>query len=126
MGSEMCIRDRHGRGKDIGSDPRLSELIRNFERSRPAMRTAVPRWNLSCVLWSLTKAPYEPLASASLLLTSVKTAFLLALASAKRRSKLHALSIEEGCISFTRNSVVLKLEPGFLPKTQVPSVLPIL
>ena len=111
----------HGRGKDIGSDPRLSELIRNFERSRPAMRTVVPRWNLSCVLWSLTKAPYEPLASASLLLTSVKTAFLLALASAKRRSELHALSIEEGCISFTSCLLYTSPSPRDLSTSRMPS-----
>ena len=119
MGSEMCIRDR-----EIGSDPRISELIKHFERTRPAIRSVVPKWNLSCVLWSLNKAPYEPMASASLLLSSIKTVFLLALASAKRRSELHALSMDEGCIRFTKDSVILHLEPGFLPKTQVPSKLP--
>ena len=30
----------------------------------------------------------------------------------------------EGCIRFTRDSVVLRMEPGFVPKTQVPNKLP--
>ena len=113
-----------GRGRDIGSDPRLSELIRHFERARPATRSVAPKWNLSCVLWSLTKTPYEPMHSASLLNVTVKTVFLLAFASAKRRSELHALSIDEGSLRFGKDSVTLLLEPGFLPKTQVPNKLP--
>ena len=113
-----------GRGKDLGSDPRLSEIIRHFERVRPAIRSVSPKWNLSCVLWSLTKPPYEPMLSASLLNTSVKTVFLLAFASAKRRSELHALSMDEGSLRFSKDSVTLHLEPGFLPKTQVPNKLP--
>ena len=113
-----------GTGGKIGSDFTISELIRHFDRVRPATRFISPKWNLSCVLWSLTKAPYEPMGSASLLHSSVKTAFLLALATAKRRSELHAFSIEEGSLRFGRDSVTLRLEPGFLPKTQVPSKLP--
>ena len=70
------------------------------------------------------KEPYKPMASATLLHASVKTAFLISLASAKRRSELHALSFLEGHIRFTLESVILRLEPGFLPKTQVPGSLP--
>ena len=112
------------RAKDVGSDVRISELIKHFDRARPVSRTVVPKWNLSCVLWSLTKAPYEPMSSASLLNCSVKTCFLLALASAKRRSELHAMCIDEGYLRFGNNGVSLTLEPGFLAKTQLPSKRP--
>ncbi len=49
----------------IGSNPFLSELIRSFELSRPVFRSLTPRWDLSCVLWSLTRAPFEPLDKAT-------------------------------------------------------------
>ena len=53
-------------GEKIGSDPFLSELLRSFELDRPVIRSLTPKWDLSCVLWSLTKEPYEPLTGASL------------------------------------------------------------
>ena len=84
----------------IGTDTFLSDLVRAFELKRPVSRSLTPKWDLSCVLWSLTKAPYEPLDQASLQVLTWKTVFLLVFASAKRRSEIHALSIEDGHIRF--------------------------
>lgn len=110
----------------IGTDPILSDLIRSFELKRPVCRSLAPKWNLSCVLWSLTKTPYEPLSEASIKFLSWKTVFLLTLASAKRRSEIHALSVEEGHLRFNSvdDSVSLLCQTGFLAKTQLPSVAP--
>lgn len=110
----------------IGSDPNLSELFRAFELKRPVTRSLTPKWDLSCVLLSLTKAPFEPLDLAPIKYLSWKTAFLLTLASAKRRSEIHALSVEEGHLRFNTSdgSVSLLCQPGFLAKTQLPSVAP--
>ena len=47
-------------------------------------------WNLSVVLNELTKAPFEPMKDTDLKHLTLKTAFLLALASGKRRSEIHA------------------------------------
>ncbi len=102
----------------VGSDPKLSAMIRYFARNRFISRTVTPRWNLTSVLWSLCSAPYEPLGQASLLNLSIKTAFLLAFATAKRRGELHALSCADGHMSFAQDSVTFILEPGFLAKTQ--------
>ena len=115
------------RKSSIGSDPILSELIRSFELRRPISHSLAPKWDLSCVLWSLTKAPYEPLDQASLQFLTWKTVFLLTLASAKRRSEIHALSIEEGHLRFNASdgSVSLLCQAGFLAKTQLPSVAPV-
>lgn len=111
--------------KNIGSDPVISELVRSFGLIRPTSRTLTPKWDLSCVLWSLTKAPYEPLEKASITHLSWKTAFLLTFASAKRRSEIHALSIENGHFRFNDDrSVTLLCQPGFLAKTQLPSIAP--
>ena len=76
------------------------------------------------MLWSLTKAPYEPLDQASLQFLTWKTVFLLTLASAKRRSEIHALSVEDGHLRFNDadGSVSLLSQAGFLSKTQLPSV----
>ena len=71
-------------GNRIGSNPVLSELIRSFELQRPVQRSPTPKWDLSWVLVCLQKAPYEPLHKATKLHVTLKTAFLLALATAKR------------------------------------------
>ena len=113
-------------GSCIGSDPFLSDLIRNFKLQRPVTRSLTQKWNLTCVLWSLCNAPYEPLESASIDLITYKTAFRLAFASSRRRSELHALSVEEGHIRFDKKegSVTLLTQSGFLAKNQLPSVAP--
>ena len=111
--------------KTIGSDPILSELIRSFELARPVSRNLTPRWDLACVLWSLTKSPFEPLDKASLLHLSWKTVFLLTLASAKRRSEIHALSSAPDHLRFNGDgSVTFLCQTGFLAKTQLPSIAP--
>ena len=108
-----------------GSDPVITEMIRSFSLDRPFSRSLTPKWDLAVVLSALTKAPFEPLDQAELKFLSWKTVFLLAFASAKRRSELHALSIEPNLLRFNSDgSVTLCFQPGFLAKTQLPSVLP--
>ena len=106
------------------SDPAILELIRAMELKRPVFRSLPPKWDLACVLWSLTKLPYEPLDQASLEFLAWKMVFLLTMASAKRRSEIHALSVERGHLRFDSSdgSVTLFLFPGFLAKNQLPSM----
>ena len=61
-----------------------------FHRDRPQGSRNLPKWNLSVVLNELTKAPFEPMKDTDLKHLTLKTAFLLALASGKRRSEIHA------------------------------------
>ena len=79
---------------------------------------------MACVVDSLTKVPYEHLDQASLQFLTWKTVFLLTMASAKRRSEIHALSIEAGHLRFDSSdgSVTLLCQPGFLAKNQLPSM----
>ena len=49
----------------------------------------LPEWNLS-VLNELTKVPFEPMKDTDLKHLTLKIAFLLALASVKRHSEIHA------------------------------------
>jgi hypothetical protein len=65
----------HQKGVDLSHDRDISQLISSLEIQRPPSTRDVPKWDLSLVLSALTK-----------------TAFLLALASAKRISEVHAFS----------------------------------
>jgi hypothetical protein len=76
---------------DISRDPSLSRLIESFFRDRPAVDRCLPGWDLRVVLQALTKAPFEPLAMIPLKFLTLKTVFLVTLASGKRRSEIHAL-----------------------------------
>ena len=87
-------------GNRIGSNLVLSELIRSFELQRPVQRSLTPKWNLSWVLECLRKDPFEPLHKASKVHVTIKTAFLLALATAKRCSELHALAMDSHYLRF--------------------------
>ena len=50
----------------------------------------IPKRNLSVVLNELTKKPFEPMKDSDIKHLTLKTEFLLALASGKRRSEIHA------------------------------------
>ena len=112
------------KSSQVCADPAISELIRAMELKRPVSRSLTPKWDLACVLGSLIKAPYEPLNQASLQFLTWKTVFLLTMASSKRRSEIHALSIEESHLRFDSSdgSVTLLCQPGFLAKNQLPSM----
>ena len=74
----------------IAHDPDLHRLLSSFHRDRPKSSRNLPKWNLSVVLNELTKAPFEPMKDTDLKHLTLKTAFLLALASGKRHSEIHA------------------------------------
>ena len=63
----------------FGKDENLTRLLDSFHRDKPKGRRGVPVWNLSLVLYQLTKAPFEPMRKASLKHLTFKTVFLLAL-----------------------------------------------
>ena len=120
-------------GNRIGSNPVLSELIRSFELQRPVQRSLTSKWDLSWVLVCLQKPPFEPLDKASKFHVTIKTAFLLALATAKRCSEIHALAMDSQHLRLdsqhlrfnqSDGSVSLILKSGFLAKNQLPSVKP--
>ena len=104
----------------------MSEFIRSFESQRPVQRSLTPKWDLSWVLACLQKAPYEPLHKASRLHITIKTAFLLALATAKRCSEIHALAMDANHLRFNQSdgSVSLIVPTWFLAKNQLPPICP--
>ena len=68
----------------------LNRLLSSFHRDRQKSSRNLPKWNLSFVLNEPTKAPFEPVKDNDLKHLSLKTAFLLALASGKCRSEIYA------------------------------------
>ena len=77
-------------GHHIAQSLDLHRLPSSFHRDRPKSSRNLPMWNLSVVLNELTKAPFEPMKDTDLKHLTLKTAFLLALASGKCRSEIHA------------------------------------
>ena len=110
-------------GYDIGSHPIISELIKT---QRPVERSLAPKWDLSLVLSHICKAPFEPLHEASLLHLSMKTAFLLTMATARRVSEVHAFAIDKEHFRFSNidGSLIIRTQVGFLAKNQLPPRAP--
>ena len=69
---------------ELVDSPVLKDLIRSFGIHNPVPRRSHPAWDVNVVLRSLLVAPYEPLGGAPLRTLTMKTLFLLALATAKR------------------------------------------
>ena len=97
-------------GYDFGSHPVLSELIKSFAKQRPVDRPLAPKWDLAFVLSHMCKAPFEPLDKALLFHLSVKTVFLVTLATARRVSEVHAFSIDSDHLRFSNldGSLILR------------------
>ena len=77
-------------GLHISQSSDLNTLLSSFQRDRPKSSKNLPKWNLSVVLSELTKAPFEPMKDTDVKHLTLKTAFLLALASGRRHSEIHA------------------------------------
>ena len=88
---------------NIGSDPIISVLIKSFELQRPVQRSLAPKWDLSCVLSSLCSEPYELLHKASRFHLTLKTIFLLAMATARSVSEVHTFSMDSGHLRFNQS-----------------------
>ena len=111
-------------GSSISNAPLLSKLFRAFFLKRPPSKRLLPSWSLPRVLRALTEPPFEPLGKSSLLNLSIKTCFLLAVASGQRRSAIHALTTASGHIRWESSGVRLIPEASFIAKNQSASSEP--
>ncbi|XP_073467253.1 uncharacterized protein [Aquarana catesbeiana] len=102
--------------RSLSSETLIMRFFKALSRSRPVPVKHFPNWDLSVVLQALAKEPFEPLQAISLKNLTLKTIFLVAITSARRISELHALSVKEPFLSVFPDRVVLKVDPGFLPK----------
>lgn len=111
-------------GSTIGSNNAINHLLRGMFNERPPQKRLSPSWSINDVLNSLSTSPFEPIHNTSLELLTHKTLFLLAAASARRRSELHALTTKRGFIRFSHNGVYLIPDPTFLTKNETASFSP--
>ena len=103
-------------GISLRSNLMIKQYIKGLTASAAPRRT-LPDWDLSLVLRALMLPPFEPLKTCDTKYLTFKTLFLLAFATAARRSELHALSkdfLRDHKWSFVR----LKTIEGFLAKNQ--------
>ena len=97
----------------------LKELIKSFRQEDGRKMLRPPEWDLSVVLSHLKSEDYEPLEDVTLQRLTVKTVFLVAMASAARISELHALQAD--LLRFEvrdGGSASLGLAPDFVCKNQ--------
>ena len=106
---------------ELGSNKELRRLIQSFYKSRPKGSRHIPSWDMTLVLQALTKAPFEPLSLAEPKFLTWKTVFLIALASGRRRSEIHAFTFKGCSHSKGWSKVILKPDPAFLAKNQLAS-----
>lgn len=105
-------------GISVGTHKLVVAFLRGVNRLNPPCRIMIPQWDLNIVLESLCTLPFEPLSTADIKWLSLKTAFLLAISSAKRVSELHALWVASQCLKWgpEDSKVMLWPNPAFLPK----------
>ena len=98
---------------DPAADPRIKLLIRAFRLERPVQRRIMPKWDLHLVLLALMSPPFTSDIDdrgrisddvIDLKWRTMKTVFLLAFASARRWSYLHAFSVAHGRCVFGRGN----------------------
>ena len=111
-------------GSSLGSNESIRQILRGMFNRRPPRRRLAPSWSINDVLQSLTRPPYEPIHNAPLDALTRKTLFLIAAASARRRSEIHALSVKPGFIRFAQSGVSLLPDPDFLAKNQTETFTP--
>ena len=107
---------RSTNGLELSDCQIIKDLFKNFSVERPFSTRQLPKWDLSIVLKSLKRPPYEPLISASLSHVSRKTAFLLLLASAARRNEIHALEHHTIVRGEGNKFWIIKPNPRFVAK----------
>jgi len=103
-------------GSTLNDGDHLSKLLDGMFNERPPPRTVVPTWELEVVLNYLKGPPFEPLRRATLKHLTLKTVFLVTLASGRRCSEVHALSARKTV--FGRTGVTLFYRPDFVAKNE--------
>ena len=99
----------------LSSDPVIRNLLRSFRLSSAECVMRPPAWDLSKVLTYLVSPAFEPLSQASFRALTMKTLFLLALATAKRVGELQALS---SVVTFVAGDACLSYIPQFVAKSE--------
>ena len=99
----------------LSSDLVIRDLLRSFRLFSGERVLRPPAWDLSRVLQYLISPVFEPLSQAPFCTLTLKTLFLLALATAKRVCELQALS---SIVTFVGGDACLSYIPQFVAKSE--------
>ncbi len=110
-------------GVRVGILPLFSAWVRGHKICHPPVKLRVPPWDLQAVLVALGEDRFEPLRQVDMEHLTYKTLFLVAVASARRISELHALSVHLPFLIENPLSFILAVNPAFLPKTNTQEAL---
>ena len=101
-------------------DPVIKNLMRSFRRERPGPTKATVDWDLKLVLEFFRSDRFSSWSSLSDKDLTLKTIFLLALATGKRRSELHAFT-REGVkrVHGDQEGMVCHPDSSFISKTHI-------
>ena len=100
----------------LSSDPVIWDLLRSFRPRSAERMLRPPAWDLSKVLTYLVSPAFEPLSQAPFRALTLKTLFLLALATAKRVGELQVLS---SIVTFVGGDACLSYIPQFVAKSEL-------
>ena len=119
--SAVCTTIRQMGSPSFSDDPLLQDLVQGAALAEAKSPRRTPSWDLFLVLSALRLPPYEPLKQSSLKHLTLKTAFMVSLASGRRCSEMHALSGLPSDVAFEPDgSMSLRFLPDFLAKYQLP------
>ena len=103
-------------GSDFDNSVELDLLFKAFKKAAPREGVRPPHWDVNIVLFALEVHPLEPMSASCIREATMKTLFLIALATAHRVGELQALSSNVG---FSRDgSALLAFAPEFIAKTE--------
>ena len=74
-------------GSTLSNNQLIAQVLKGFFNRRPPQKRLAPSWSINDVLRTLAEPPYEPLHNTPLELLTYKTLFLVAAASARRRTQ---------------------------------------
>ena len=100
--------------------PVFKDLMRSFKRERPKPPKTVVPWNLQLVLEFFSSSKFSDWGAVTNKELTLKTVFLLALASGKRRSELHAFTVADTKLVHGQSpGAMLTPDSAFVSKTQI-------
>ena len=117
----ICTTLRQLGGPSFQEDLLIRDTLKGSAILEARSPRRVPAWDLNLVLTFLKGAQFEPLNSLDLKFLTLKTTFLLALATGRRVSGVNHLSgLFKDVGLNSEGSFVLKFLPEFLAKNQAP------
>jgi hypothetical protein len=107
-----AVESVHLESNQLKSDPVINFLLEGMNIARPAARKVWPSWGLPTVLKKLNQAPFEPIQSASLRGTALKTLFF---DSGCVRTQMFGITrvINRNRMVFSKAGVTLYFRPRF-------------